>query len=92
MMAGNLDFSLPAWIGALIGIIIAVAVYVPGIRIFERQQRAQSGPMTLEQRKAFEDRLSVMRRLILGADIAILAAAGYWIGTAFSRHQGLMGG
>jgi len=83
-MAGNMDFSLPAWIGALIGTIIAVAIYVPGIRIFERQQRAQSGPMTLEQRKAFEDKLSVMRRLILGADIAILAVAGYWLGTTFS--------
>ena len=83
-LAGNMDFSLPAWIGALIGTIIAVAIYIPGIRIFEQQQRAQSGPMTLEQRKTFEDKLSVMRRLILGADIAILAAAGYWLGTTFS--------
>jgi len=83
-MAGNVDFLLPAWIGALIGTMIAVAIYIPGIRIFEQQQRAQSGPMTLEQRKAFEDKLSVMRRLILGADIAILAAAGYWLGTTFS--------
>jgi hypothetical protein len=87
-MAGNMDFSLPAWIGALIGTMIAVAIYVPGIRIFERQQRAQSGPMTLEQRKAFEDRLSVMRRFILGADIAILAVAGYWLGTALSGMRG----
>ncbi|HSZ67198.1 MAG TPA: hypothetical protein VK825_13420 [Xanthobacteraceae bacterium] len=83
-MAGNVDFLLPAWIGALIGTMIAVAIYIPGIRIFEQQQRAQSGPMTLEQRKAFEDKLSVMRRLILGADIAILAVAGYWLGTTFS--------
>ena len=83
-MTGHMDFSLPAWIGALIGTMIAVAIYIPGIRIFEQQQRAQSGPMTLEQRKAFEDKLSVMRRLILGADIAILAVAGYWLGTTFS--------
>jgi hypothetical protein len=83
-LAGTMDFSLPAWIGALIGTIIAVAIYGPGIRLFERQQRAQSGPMTLEQRKAFEDKLSVMRRLILGAGIAILAVAGYWLGTALS--------
>jgi len=83
-MIGNMDFSLPAWIGALIGTIIAVIIYVPGIRYFERQQRAQSGPMTLEQRQAFEDKLSVMRRLILGADIAILAVAGYWLGAALS--------
>jgi hypothetical protein len=79
-----MDFSLPAWIGALIGTIIAVAVYVPGIRLYEERQRAQSGPMTLEQRKAFEDRLSVTRRLILGADIAFFAVAGYWLGTTFS--------
>jgi hypothetical protein len=29
-----------------------------------------------------EDKLSVMRRLILGIDIAILAIVGYWIGSA----------
>ena len=87
-LAGNMDFSLPAWIGALIGIIIAVAIYVPGIRMFEQQQRAQSGPMTLEQRRAFEGKLSVLRRLILGADIAILAAAGYWLGMTLSGMRG----
>jgi hypothetical protein len=87
-MTGHLDFSLPAWIGALIGTIIAVVIYVPGIRVFERQQRAQSGPMTLEQRQAFEDKLSVMRRLILGADIAILAVAGYWLGAVLSGMRG----
>ena len=87
-MTSHLDFSLPAWIGALIGTIIAVAIYVPGIRVFERQQRAQSGPMTLEQRQAFEDKLSVMRRLILGADIAILAVAGYWLGAVLSGMRG----
>jgi tetrahydromethanopterin S-methyltransferase subunit C len=87
-MIGTMDFSLPAWIGALIGTIIAVIIYVPGIRVFERQQRAQSGPMTLEQRQAFEDKLSVMRRLILGADIAILAVAGYWLGAVLSAVRG----
>ena len=87
-MTGTLDFSLPAWIGALIGTIIAVIIYVPGIRVFERQQRAQSGPMTLDQRRAFEDKLSALRRLILGADIAILAVAGYWLGAAFSAVRG----
>jgi hypothetical protein len=87
-MVGNLDFSLPAWIGALVGTVIAVVIYVPMIRVFEQKQRAQSGPMTLDQRRAFEDKLSVTRRLILGADIAILAAAGYWLGTTFSGMRG----
>jgi hypothetical protein len=75
-----MDYSLPAWLGGLVGTMIAVAIYVPGIRFVERSLRAQSGPQTLEQRRAFEDRLSVIRRMILGADIAILAIAGYWIG------------
>jgi hypothetical protein len=75
-----MEFSLPAWLGGLAGTIVAVAIYVPSIRLVERRLRAQSGPKTLEQRAAFEDRLSVMRRLILGLDIAILATLGYWIG------------
>jgi hypothetical protein len=75
-----MEYSLPAWLGCLLGTIVAVAIYVPGIRIVERRLRAQGGPQTLEQRRAFEDRLSVIRRMILGADIAILAIVGYWIG------------
>jgi hypothetical protein len=75
-----MDYSLPAWLGGLVGTIIAVAIYVPGIRFVERRLRTHSGPQTLEQRRAFEDRLSVIRRVILGADIAILATAGFWIG------------
>ena len=78
-----MEYSLPAWLGGLFGTIIAVAIYVPGIRIVERRLRAQSGPQTLEQRSAFENRLSVIRRMILGADIAILAVVGYWIGNMF---------
>jgi len=77
-----MEISLPAWLGSLAGTIVAVAVYVPGIRVVERRLRAQSSPQTLESRAAFEDRLSIARRLILGVDIAILAALGYWIGNA----------
>ena len=75
-----MEFSLPAWLGGLAGTIVAVAAYVPAIRIVERRLRAQSGPQTFDQRAAFEDRLSVVRRVVLGIDIAILATLGYWIG------------
>ncbi len=75
-----MDFSMPAWLGALAGTIVAVVIYVPGIRALERHLRTQAGPQTLEQRSAFNDKLSITRRLILGADIAILATVGYWIG------------
>jgi hypothetical protein len=75
-----MEYSLPAWLGGFAGTIVAVAAYVPAIRIVERRLRAQRGLRTLEQRAVFEDRLSVVRRLILGVDIAILATLGYWIG------------
>jgi len=75
-----MEYSPPAWFGGLVGTIVAVAIYVPGIRFVERRLCAKSGPQTLEQRGAFEERLSVIRRMILGAAIALLAIAGYWIG------------
>jgi hypothetical protein len=81
-MEDGMEFSLPAWLGGLAGTIVAVAIYIPAVRVVERRLRAQSGPQTLEQRTAFEEKLSVMRRLILGTDIATLAVVGYWIGNA----------
>ena len=78
-----MELSLPAWLGALAGMIVAAAIYVPGIRIVERHLRGSSNVKTSEQRIAFEDKLSVVRRLILAFDVAILAAAGYWIGNVF---------
>ncbi|HEX4110954.1 MAG TPA: hypothetical protein VH020_00325 [Stellaceae bacterium] len=77
-----MNYSLPAWLGGLAGTIVAVAIYVPAIRIIERHLRAQRGPQTLEERAAFEARLSVTRRLILAIAIAVLATLGYWIGGA----------
>ncbi len=79
-----MELSLPAWLGALAGLIVAAAVYVPGIRIVERRLRGSSEAKTPEQRAAFADKLSVVRRLILAVDVAILAAAGYWIGNMFA--------
>ena len=75
-----MDYSLPAWLGALAGTVVAVLVYVPAIRAVERRLRARAGPQTPEARAAFADKLSVVRRVILAVDIAILATVGYWIG------------
>jgi len=88
----GMELSLPAWLGALCGMIVAVAIYVPGIRIVERRLRAASKPETIEQRSAFEDKLSVMRRVLLGLDIAVLAVAGYWIGNMLAGTLGGTGG
>jgi hypothetical protein len=85
-----MEYSPSAWLGALAGILVAVALYVPGIRLFERRLRAHDGPVTLEQRAAREDRLSVLRRFILGLDIAILATLGYWIGKVIGAPGGAL--
>ena len=50
--------------------------------------RGSSDAKTPEQRGAFESKLSVVRRLILAFDVAILAAAGYWIGNMFGGVRG----
>ena len=87
-----MELSLPAWLGALCGMIVAVAIYVPGIRILERRLRAANVTETHEQRSAFEDKLSVMRRVLLGLNIVVLAVAGYWIGNMLGGTLGGTGG
>jgi len=82
-----MEISLPAWLGALSGMIVAAAIYVPGIRLVERQLRGYVAN-TPKRGGAFEDKLSVVRRLILAFDVAILAAAGYWIGNMFGGARG----
>ena len=82
-----MEYSLPAWLGALAGTVVAVVVYVPAIRAIERSFRAQNGPQTLQQRTAFDEKFSIARRLILAVDIAILASAGYWIGHALGGSR-----
>jgi hypothetical protein len=88
-----MELSLPAWLGALCGMICAVAIYVPGIRLLETRLRAAQALQTPEQRSAFEDKLSVLRRAILGFDIAVLAVVGYSIGNMLGgKMLGAIGG
>jgi hypothetical protein len=81
------EYSLPGWLGGLIGTVAAVAIYIPGIRVIERRLRTQNGPQTLEQRRAFDEKMSIARRVILGIAVALLATVGYMIGNAiFPRY------
>jgi hypothetical protein len=88
-----MEFSLPAWLGALCGMIVAAAIYGPGIRMIERRLRIASPLTTAAERSAFEDRLSLMRRLILAFDVGVLAVLGYWIGDIIGgKMPGATGG
>jgi hypothetical protein len=77
-----MEYSLPAWLGALAGTIAAVALYVPAIGLLDRRLRAQRTPVSADERAAFEEKLSLVRRLILGTSVGILATLGYWVGEA----------
>ena len=83
-----MEYSLPAWLGALVGTVVAVVLYVPGIRIVDRHLRAQGSPMALDKRDDFESRIALVRRSILAVDIAVLATLGYWIGKALAGAGG----
>ena len=84
-----MEYSLPAWLGALVGAVIAVVLYVPAIRLVDRHLRAQGAPAEAEQREDFESRIALVRRSILGIGIAILATLGYWVGKALGGAPAL---
>jgi len=75
-----MDLSLAGLIGAMLGALmgainsIVIVAYVVG------QLRAKDASQTPAEREAFEVKLAVIRRLILGVDIAVCAGIGYWFG------------
>ncbi len=77
-----MELSLAGLIGAMIGTALGAMNYVAIVAYAESFLRARSTLQSPEQRAAFEQRLSVMRRAILGADILICAGIGYWFGKA----------
>ena len=54
----------------------------PASALSRRGCARSTGPQTLEQRAAFEEKLSLARRFILGIGVAVLATIGYLIGNA----------
>ena len=75
-----MEYSLPGFLGAFVGVVIGVANYIATIPMVVRALRRLDRSQTQEERDDFERRLSLMRRIVLGADIAVFAAIGYMIG------------
>jgi hypothetical protein len=75
-----MEISLPALIGAFVGTVIAVINYGMLIALMERRLRALDKSQTPEQRADFERKISLMRRIVLGTDVLLFAAVGYWFG------------
>jgi hypothetical protein len=73
-----MEYSLAGLLGAVAGTAIGVANYVMTVPFVQKILRDRDTSKTAAEREAFEQRLSVMRRLILGLDVVIFAAIGYW--------------
>jgi p-aminobenzoyl-glutamate transporter AbgT len=78
-----MDLSPLALLGAVLGTVLGVINYVVIMRIVEPRLRALDKSQTPEERDEFERKLSLMRRIILAVEVAVLAAIGYWLGRTF---------
>ena len=74
------DISLAGLIGAIVGTIVAGVNYHLFIGVLERSMREGAKTQTAEERDATDVKLSVIRRVVLVADLFVFAALGYWIG------------
>jgi len=76
------DYSLPGFIGAFVGVVIGVINYGVVVSFVEGRLRKLDRSQTSAEREEFERKLSLMRRTVLGIDIFAFAAVGYWFGRA----------
>jgi hypothetical protein len=74
------DYSLPGLIGAFVGVVIGVINYAVIISIVEGRLRKLDRSQTREERDEFERKVALMRRIVLGIDIVVFSAVGYWFG------------
>ena len=72
-----LDLSLGGLIGVFIGTVVAALAYVPLVAIIERGFRARCD--IGEQGELLAREMSLLRRAVLAADIAVFAGLGYWL-------------
>ena len=82
-----MDIPMAAWLGALVGTVIGVVIYVAALGFIDRRLRQPDRPSTMEERIEFEAMLSAKRRAILAVDIALCAAIGYWVGGALAAPR-----
>ncbi len=77
-----MEYSLPGFIGAFVGVVIGVINFGVIISIVQGRLRKLDRSQTSAERDEFERKLSLMRRIVLGIDIVVFSAIGYWIGRA----------
>ena len=75
-----MDYSLPGFIGAFVGVVIGVINYGVVIAFVEARLRKLDRSQTREEKDEFERRISLMRRIVLAIDVVVFSAVGYWFG------------
>jgi len=74
------ELSPAGFVGAVVGTIIGVINYAAVVAFVESRLRKLDRSQTSAEREEFERKLSLLRRLVLGIDIVVFAALGYWFG------------
>jgi hypothetical protein len=75
--------SLAGFLGAIVGTALGAINYVIVVPLLEQRLRALDKSETAAERDAFETKISLMRRLILGIEVFALGGLGYWLGMKF---------
>jgi hypothetical protein len=75
-----MELSLAGLLGAFVGCVLGVINYAVIVGFVEGRLRALEKAQGAAERAAFERKISLMRRIILGVDIVLFAAVGYWFG------------
>jgi hypothetical protein len=75
-----MDLSPAGLLGAMLGTIVGVLNYAVFLRVLVPRLRALDKSQSREERDEFERKMSLMRRIILGADVVLFAAVGYYAG------------
>ena len=76
-----MDLSLAGLLGAMAGSLIGAINSVAIIAYADGWLRARQALSTDADRVQVEDRAAIMRRGILGLNVLLCAAIGYWFGT-----------
>jgi hypothetical protein len=75
-----IDLSPIGLLGAVIGTVVAAAVYGPLVGLVGRAFESRQSAQTVEERERSEQELSLLRRVVFAVDVIVLAAIGYWLG------------
>jgi glycerol uptake facilitator-like aquaporin len=84
-----LDISFAGLIGAFIGTVIAALAYAPLLLAIERRlrPRATAGADSTGHAETgiMQQEISLLRRGVLAADIAVFAGLGYWLAAGLAN-------